>query len=125
MVERSTSMDDGKHHVHGFLGFCELGFELSFAFIVFVLLVNLGLHLRIKYGDMVITHMTTLPYKIAYVVTIVGLIESLMMIIMLNIVFLGDFNQFTTYISDTPFFLLLFSTLEIVKFTAIGTFIDM
>lgn len=90
--EESDLLSEERHRMHGFLGFCELGFELSFAFIVFVLIVNIGLHLRIKYGDMVITHMTTLPYKIAYVVLIVGLIESLMLLIMRNIVFADDFD---------------------------------
>lgn len=46
--------------------FCEIGLEFSFAAFVLLLLTNTFLHMRIKYGDIVLTHLTTWPYKIAF-----------------------------------------------------------
>ena len=54
--------------------FLELGFEQSLAVVLSMLILNIILHTRIKFGSMVVTHMTTTPYKIAYIFLIMALL---------------------------------------------------
>ena len=43
-----------------------LNFDESLAVVIFILIINVSLHIRIKYGDMVVSHISTTPYKVAY-----------------------------------------------------------
>ena len=45
----------------------DLGPEIIFAFLVTILCINVFLWVRIKFGEKGVTHMTTWPYKMAFV----------------------------------------------------------
>ena len=45
----------------------DLGLEISFACFVIILIGNVFLWVRIKFGEKSVTHITTWPYKIAFV----------------------------------------------------------
>lgn len=45
----------------------EYGFELALSVLISVLILNITLHMRIKFGNMAVTHVTFKPYKMAYV----------------------------------------------------------
>ena len=72
----------------------ELGFEVSFACYVLILLANIFLHVRIKFGRVVVTHMTTWPYKVAYGFLIVSILQCQYLMYVLNVVFDNDFEDF-------------------------------
>ena len=76
----------------------ELGFEQAFACIVFLLLCAVYLHTRIQYGNMVVTHITTRPYKIAIFFLMTALLESIYLLINVNVTFKGDFHAFRDYL---------------------------
>ena len=79
-----------------------LGFEEAFACIFAMLLVNVTMHTRLKYGDMVVTHITTRPYKVATVFLVVALLESIFLIYLNNIWADGDFTQILTTWNTKP-----------------------
>lgn len=69
----SDDYDDDDTGLNGYRGF---GFETAFAVIVSVLLLNIALLVRIKYGNAVITHLTTAPYFLAMFISTVMLAEN-------------------------------------------------
>lgn len=72
--------------------FFELGFEQSLALLLSVLLLNGFLHIRIKYGSMVVTHVTTRPYKFAYGYLLLAISQTLGLIFLTNIYYRDDFH---------------------------------
>ena len=69
----------------------EFGFELSFACIFTMLLVSITQHTGLKYGDIVVTHTSTRPYKIASIFLVAALLESMFLIYLTNVQTNGDF----------------------------------
>lgn len=116
MGEEDGNVEDG-------LFWAELGFEYAFACIVAVLLLNGILHYRIKFGDMLITHMTTLPYKRAYVFIFFALIQNSYLLVLSNIVFKGDFDDLVSHWHDNSLFKCIFACLELCKFGSICNFV--
>ena len=101
----------------------ELGFEQSFAFLAMFLVANTFLHVRIKYGSMVVTHMTTWPYKIIFFFLIVAIIESVMLLILDNIVFAGHFENFLRFTTTNAIFKLTLVAFEIAKIALVFVFV--
>ena len=86
-------------------------------------LVNLVLHTRIKFGNMVVSHITTRPYKVAYAFLFLSFTETLIMICIVNIHDEGDFSRFINkWIWDGQFNAVLIA-FEISKLTAIWIFL--
>ena len=102
----------------------ELGFEGAFACISCVLILNTILHLRIKYGDMVVTRITTKPYKVIYFYLVFGLIEVSYIIFLINVRFSHNFNAFLKYWFDSWAPIQTIITLELCKLGAICYFIS-
>ena len=67
----------------------QYNFELIFALIVTILILNIAAMTKIHYGDFVITHITTRPYKILLVLLIVMFCESCYTLIVINVVYAG------------------------------------
>ena len=63
----------------------EYFFELAFACIFTSLLVNVTQHTALKYGDVVVTHTSTRPYKIASLFLVVALLESIFLIYLTDV----------------------------------------
>lgn len=53
-----------------------LGQEISFSIIVLGLVMNITLLVKMKFGDALITHLTSIPYYISLALLILMLIEQ-------------------------------------------------
>ena len=94
----------------------ELGFELAFSCIILVLLVTVVMHMRIKYGDMVVTRRTTVPYKVAYAFLTVAAFECLTMLVLANIIFKDEgFQGFLDFLAGNTYFKFSVIFIEIIK----------
>ena len=89
-----------------------------------MLILNGILHMRIKFGSMVVTHITTRPYKIAYVFLILALVQTTSMIFITNIVYKGEFNEVVKFWISSPTFKTVFISFELCKFTWIFIFVN-
>ena len=101
-----------------------MGFEGSFSLNLVCLLINIVLHTRIKFGDMVVSHITTWPYKVAYVFMFISLLESTIAVCVLNIHFEGDFTKFVESWENNGPFNALIMAFELCKITWIAVFIQ-
>ena len=101
-----------------------LNFDESLAVVLFILLINVGLHTRIKYGNMVVTNISTVPYKIAYWFLIIALCQAIMLVYMVNIHFTGVFAKFIDYWINSPTFNAIFMAFECNKIAAILIFLN-
>ena len=63
----------------------ELGLEFTFSAFVIVLLTNIYLHMCIKYGEIVVNHITTQPYKIAFVYITFSIFQCAYLLFEVNI----------------------------------------
>ena len=89
-----------------------------------MLILNVILHVRIKFGNMVVTHVTTRPYKIAYVFLILALLQTVGMIYLTNIYYDGQFTEVVNLWLDSSVFKVIFVSFELFKFTWIFIFIE-
>ena len=101
-----------------------MGFEGSFSLNLVCLLINIVLHTRIKFGDMVVSHISTWPYKVAYVFMFISLLESMIVICVLNIHFSGNFLEFVNSWKHNGPFNALIMAFELCKITWIVVFIQ-
>ena len=69
-----STFSESKKEVDVYTGYA---YEFNFALIVSLLLYNVFLLLRIKYGEKIINRMTTMPYKMSAFLLIFSLIESI------------------------------------------------
>ena len=81
--------------------------EVTFALIVTVLLFNLTCLVRIHYGDAIITHITTRPYKITMVLLILMLSNHSIGLVITNIVYVGRYSEYIEDLKSKPFFIFL------------------
>ena len=75
----------GKKHIfdHG----SGIGFELTFSIIVTALIANVVLIVRLKYGDMEVTHNTRRPYLLSMYLMLLCLIEVIVYLLIGNVFF--------------------------------------
>ena len=52
----------------------KLGFELCFSSFVLLLVLTTFLYVHVAYGDIVVTHMTTWPYRAAFTFIVVAIL---------------------------------------------------
>ena len=104
--------------------FLELGFELTLSMIIFVTLMNLLLHFRIKYGDLVVTKKATMPYKIIFGFLGLALLENVIMIYVSNITYENDFERLTKSFLENEGLLLTIISIELCKFCILTSFIS-
>ena len=57
------------------------GFYMTLSFIITTLVFDIFLLVRIRYGDAVVTHLTTWPYKISLILLIVMLVDTVVTIV--------------------------------------------
>ena len=93
----------------------ELGFEFSFAFFVLLLLANVFLHVRIKFGRVVVTHMTTVPFKVAYGFLFVSILQCMYLIYVVNVTFENNFDDFRQDWIRDPRIKIVFIFFELTK----------
>lgn len=104
--------------------FLQLGFEQSFACTVCLLILSVTMHVRIKFGDMVVTRTTTRPYKIAHLFFILTLLETIFIITVVNVVNKDDFGDFILkFETEAPLMITLMS-FETTKFCLIFIFLS-
>ena len=82
------------------------------------------MHMRIKYGDMVVTRRTTVPFKIAYAYLAVASLECIMMMVLANLIFTDQFTGLLDFLADNPYFKFTFIFLEITKTLLVLTFVQ-
>ena len=67
------------------------GFELTFSIVVTALIANVILIVRLKYGDMEITHNTKRPYLLSLYLMLFCLTEVTMYLLIGNVFFKADY----------------------------------
>ena len=103
----------------------QIGFEKSVSAVIFMLIINLVLHIRIKFGDMVVSHISTNPYKAAYGFLTIALIQSLQFVYLVNIKYENDFTKFVDLWVNNGTYNAIFMAFECCKFAAIIFFLNM
>ena len=88
-----------------------------------VLLANVTLLVRIKYGSAEITRITTKPYKVSLALLIVMITETIGYLICSDTVYNGDFLQFKHDILDTWYSTVFFRALAYTRVTLLLKFI--
>ena len=78
-------------------------------------MLNLGFHCRVKYGDIVVTKKTTMPYKIIGFFLLFAVIESMFLIYVNNVVYRDDFKKLTHDFLYGDWLMLTIVALEICK----------
>lgn len=73
----------------------EFSFELTFAILFCALLANVILIVRLKYGDMEITHNTRRPYMLSMYLILLSLFEVTIYLLIVNVFFQDDYYSFT------------------------------
>ena len=68
-----------------------IGFELTFSIIVTALIANVVLIVRLKYGDMEITHNTRRPYLLSMYLILFCLTEVIVYLLIGNVFFKKDY----------------------------------
>ena len=76
--------------------------EFTFAVKITGLIFNIVLLCKIRYGDAVITHLTNRPYYVALVLLIIMCTESLVFVLMQNVIFRGKWYEFLIDIETKP-----------------------
>ena len=71
----------------------KVGLEACLAIVISALIFTVVKVVRIKYGDMAITHMTSRPYIIAIFIFIISMLELTTDVIATNIVAQNEFAQ--------------------------------
>ena len=66
------------------------GFELTFSIIFTALIASITLIVRLKYGDMEITHNTKRPYMLSMYLMVFSLCEVIIYLLSLNVFFKGN-----------------------------------
>ena len=104
-------------------GYRGLGFETAFAVIVSVLLLNVALLVRIKYGNAVITHLTTAPYILALFISTVMLAENVTYLLFSDTFYNQDHTTFLVDVSVNWYSRVFLRALIMVKYGAVFWFI--
>ena len=78
-------------------------------------MINIWLHTRIKYGKMKVTHVTTKPYKVAYIFLFLAITSSIYLEIMVNVVHAGNYYGLVQDWLYGPWFMIIIVNLEIAK----------
>ena len=74
-----------------------LGFELTFSITMTALIANAVLIVRLKYGDMEITHNTKRPYLLSMYLLLFFLIEVIVYLLIGNVFFKESYPSFEKY----------------------------
>ena len=69
------------------------GLEISLSVVVSALIFTVVKMVKIRYGDMVITHMTSRPYKIAVILFIFSILELLTYLIVTNVLSHNNYTK--------------------------------
>ena len=109
--------------LNAFLVIAELSFEQSFAVIVSMLLCATFSYTRVKYGDMVVTHLTTRPYQLALVLLTVALFECIFLLIKANVIYAGNFEGLIAHWVASKTFKVTFMGFETLKYCCIIHFV--
>ena len=76
--------------------------EFTFAVKITGLIFNIVLLCKIRYGDAVINHLTNRPYYVALVLLIIMCTESLVFVLMQNVIFRGEWCTFLLDVKTKP-----------------------
>ena len=77
-----------------------------------------------RFGNMVVTHTTTNPYKVTYLFLSFALAQCVMFIFTANVTYKGNFNEFIKFWIDNSLYEAVFFTFELCKCTAIMLFLN-
>ena len=75
-----------EHHLN-------FGLEISLSVVISALIFTVVKMVKIRYGDMVITHMTSRPYKIAVVLFIFSILELLTYLVVTNVISHNNYRK--------------------------------
>ena len=83
--------------------------EASFALVATALIFNIILIVKMNYGDMIITRISALPYKISLMIFLLSLIDYTIQLYIYNVHCLGDALLYTRFILKNEWY----STFEV------------
>ena len=92
-----------------------LGFELTLAMQISVLIIVIVLHVRIIYGDMIVTHMTTIPHKVTYIFLSLAIVECVVILFITEVTF-DDYEDFEDFWIGKKWFNIAFFCFQNAKF---------
>lgn len=101
-----------------------MGIEFTFSFLVLVLLAAILFYLHIKFGNGVVTHITTYPFRLAIVYILVSLIECGALLYDINIHNDGIFDNFVEEWINTNSIKIFYMISELAKIGIIEVFIN-
>lgn len=78
---------------------------------------------RVKFGDMVVTHLTIRPYQLALLLLTVSFFECIFLLINANVTFEGNFKGLINYWVASKSFKVTFMGFETLKYCCIIHFI--